>query len=236
MPGAAIMRVVSDGTIALYASHVSLVPHALAEAPQVPTGDVLVARADYGHLASRFPTRTEALGRVVEAACCTLAMGRTPVFLGSVMGKSQEVIRALSDARVLVEAHRSICEVNRGYRELGFNPGIAPQYRGSPRSGHALVLPETMRFGTAVTGLKNAKLYWLSGRSLVPEVLARMQVDEGIPLTGHLDAPGLERLVELTGVKRVVTVGHGAEEFAERIRLRGFEAQALHREVQLSMF
>jgi hypothetical protein len=61
-------------------------------------------------------------------------------------------------------------------------------------------------------------------------------VDEGIPLTGHLDPDGLLALVEKTGVTRVITVGHGAEAVAARIRGRGVEAVAMQSEVQLLMF
>ncbi len=236
MPGASILRVATQGTTVLYASHVALQPHPMAEAAQVPKGDVLVLRADYGSLDRSFPTRADALAQVVDTARRTLVTGRTPVFLGSLMGKSQEVVRALVDGGVPVLVHRAVAAVNQQYRLLGFEPGAARQFRGAPRHDHALVLPETLRFKRTVTGLKRARLVWLSGRSLMPDVLARMHVDEGIPLTGHLDPAGLLALIERTGAARVVTVGHGAEGIAQRIREAGIEASALHAEVQLMLF
>lgn len=236
MPGAAILRVAIDGAVVLYASHVAQQAHAMAEAPQVPTGDVLVVRADYGHLGRSFPARTAALEQVVDVARRSLESGRSPVFLGSVMGKSQEVVRALTAAGVPVMVHRSIAAVNRAYRDLGFDPGRAHQFRGVVRNDHALVMPETLRFRRSVEGIKGVRLIWLSGRALMPEVLARMRVDEGIPLTGHLDPAGLERLVRMTGARRLYTVGHGAETVAASARRRGIEAQALHGEVQLALF
>ncbi len=236
MPGAAIVRVATHGTTVLYASQVALRAHAMAEVAQVPKGDVLVIRADYGHLEQAFPERADALARVVDVARRTLAGGNTPVFLGSLMGKSQEVVRALTKAGVPVLVHRSIAAVNQQYRVMGFDPGAARQFRGAPRHDHALVLPEVLRFKRTVTGLERVRLVWLSGRSLMPDVLARMRVDEGIPLTGHLDPAGLLALVEKTGVTRVIAVGHGAEAVAGRIRARGVEAVAMQSEVQLLMF
>jgi putative mRNA 3-end processing factor len=237
MPGSSIVRVRVGDTVVLYASHVALKPHPMAEATQVPPGDVLVLRADYGHLeGGRLPPRAEALARVVETARATLSAGRTPVFLGSAMGKAQEVVRALNDAGVPVQVHRSVAAIDRAYRDLGFDPGPARQFRGAPRGDAALVLPETLRFRRTVQALKRARLVWLSGRAAVPEVLARMRVDEGIPLTGHLDAPGLERLVQKTGALRVYTVGHGAGSLAIRLRRHGIEATVLSAEVQLDLF
>ncbi len=236
MPGAAILRLATEGGVLAYASHVAMQPHALAEVPQVPKCDVLVVRADYGHLAVRLPPRNEALARVVDVARQALQAGRTPVFLGSLMGKSQEVVRALVDAGVPVKVHRTVAAVDGAYRALGFDPGAARQFRGGSAPGCALVLPETLRFRRTVQEVPRRHLVWLSGRALMPEVLARMQVDEGIPLTGHLDPCGIESLVERSGATRVVTVGHGAEAVAERARRRGLEALALHDEIQLSMF
>jgi len=236
MPGAAILRVSAHGTTVVYASHVALDPHPMAEVARIPKGDVLVVRTDHGHADGPVPKRAEALAQVVEVARRTLSSGRIPVFLVALMGQSQEVVRALVDAGVPVLVHRAVAAVNREYRVLGYEPGLVRQFRGVPPEDHALVLPETLRFGSVVTQLDKAHLVWLSGQSIKPALQERMRVDESIALTGHLDPDGIMSLIEKTGVTSVVTVGQGADEVAMLVRRSGVEASALQAEVQLQMF
>lgn len=235
-PGSAQLLVEGAGDPFLYAAHVSLRPHPMAEPPQFLQVPTLVLRTPYGDPRFALPAREEALGRVVERARELLAAGRVPVFLASVVGKAPEVTRALSDAGIPVAVHRSIHRVCRQYRALGFDPGRVVQFRGGARYDQAIVWPEGLRGSRAIAGLRRATVIWLSGLAAVPDAVARVHADEGIPLTGHLDPAGLERFVELTGARRVFTVGRWSEAFAARLSRRGVEAVPLHREVQLSLF
>ena len=97
-PGSAQLLVEGAGDPFLYAAHVSLRPHPMAEPPQFLQVPTLVLRTPYGDPRFALPAREEALGRVVERARELLAAGRVPVFLASVVGKAPEVTRALSDA------------------------------------------------------------------------------------------------------------------------------------------
>ncbi|MBM4395984.1 MAG: hypothetical protein FJ087_09865 [Deltaproteobacteria bacterium] len=236
MPGSAQVVIEADRGTALYASNVCLEPHGLAEPFQVAGADVLVLKAAYGRPSFVFPPRAEALARVVERARETIAAGRTPVFLTSPIGKAQEAVRALAQAGLDVAVHKSIAGFNRAYCQLGFDTGRSTTFRGRPPAGGALVFPDRERVSQAIRKLKNARLFWLSGRAVVPDVLARMRVDEGIPLAGHLDHPSLMRFVERTRAKRVYAVGVWAGEFAQDLRGAGVEAHALHGETQLTLF
>lgn len=237
LPGAAQLRVQGAGEPFLYAAHVSLRAHRMAEPPLFVKTPTLVLRTPYGDPRFAFPQREEALALVVDRARTLLGAGRVPVFLASAVGKAQEVTRALSDAGVPVAVHRSIHAVCRQYRALGFEPGRVSQFRGGARHDQAIVWPEGMRGARAIAGLKpKATLVWLSGLALAPEAVATMRVDEAIPLTGHLDSQGLELFVERIEAQRVFTVGHWSESFAATLSRRGVQAQPLHREVQLSLF
>lgn len=236
LPGSSLVFVEAPGGTVLYAGHASLESHALAEPIEVPRARTLVLRTAYGRPEFRFPPRAEALERLVTRARETLAVGDTPVFLGSPMGKAQEIIAALSAAGVPVCVHRTIARVDRTYRNLGFDPGRATTFRGSPRRDSALVFPDRLRSSLAIRGLKRARIFWASGLARVPEAVARMKVDEAIPLAGHLDFDGLVRLVERVDPERTFTVGRWASAFAAHLRACGRAASALHGEEQLTLF
>jgi putative mRNA 3-end processing factor len=236
MPGAAQALIESDGGTALYASNAMLDPHPMAEAPQFAHADVLVVKAAYGRPAFAFPPRAAALAQVVDRARATLSKGFTPVFLCSPIGKAQEVVRALTDAKVPVCVPRSVAAIDRAYHQVGVDPGRTTVFKGAAPRDSALVFPDRMRSRPAIQKLKRARLFWLSGRAAIPDVLARMRVDEGILLAGHLDHLGLLKFVERTKASRVYTVGAWAEDFAATLRARGIEASSLYKEEQLALF
>ncbi len=236
IPGSAQVLVESDRGTLLYASNLCLEAHPLAEPLQFAHAETLVLKTAYGTPAFAFPPRAEARARIVEAASRTIAEGAVPVFLASPVGKSQEVVRCLTDAGLPVVVHPSVARVDRVYRSFGFDPGPARVFKGSPRRDSALVFPEHLRSSPTIRRLKRARLFWVSGLARAPEALARMRVEEGIPLAGHLDFVGLMHFVEVTRPRRVFTVGTWAEDFAAALRGQGVEAAALYREAQLSLF
>lgn len=236
MPGSAQILVECDRGTVLYANNVCLEPHPLAEPLQFAHAETLVLKTTYGRPDFAFPSREEAKARIVEAASRAIASGATPVFLVSPVGKAQEVVRCLTDEGVPVVVHSSIARVNRVYRSLGFDPGPARVFKGSPRHGSAMVFPEHLRTSPSIRRLKRARLFWVSGLAQAKDALARMRVEEGIPLAGHLDFAGLMHFVEVTRCRRVFTVGTWAEEFAASLRAKGIETTAFYREAQLSLF
>jgi len=235
MPGSAQILVESDSGTSLYVNNASLEERALAEPPQFTTADTLVIRAAYGRPDFVFPTWEDALDRIVTMAREVISCGEQPVFLCSPLGKAQEIVRCLLNEGINVTAHRSIARFNKAYRDMGFDPGVAHVFKGSPRYDQALVYPDHLRFSPAIRSLKGARLVWVSGLAKVPDALATMKVDDGIPLAGHLDYAGLLHVVEITRARRVFTVGGWAEEFADSLRNKGMDAMALYEDDQLTL-
>jgi len=236
MPGSAQLLIETAGGTVLYASNLVFENHPLAEPIQFARADTLVLKTAYGRPDFAFPARSDAKAHLREVARRCLASAATPVFLTSAIGKAQEVVRALTDGGIPVTVHRSIARFNAAYRALGFDPGPARVFRGSPRHDSAVVFPEPLRTSPAIRRMRSARLFWVSGRAQARDALERMRVEEGIPLAGHLDFDGLMRFVEIVRASRVFTVGAWAEEFAQSLRKRGVEASALFRETQLSLF
>lgn len=236
MPGSAQLLVESDQGSTLFVNHMSFEEHPLAEKAQFATADNLVLRVAYGRPDFSFPPFSEVLDQIVDRASDSLGRDETPVFLCSPLGKAQEVVRCLIQAGLNVSVHRNIARFNKAYRGLGVDPGKARVFKGSPRFDEVLVYPERLRFSPAIRRLRHARLFWVSGLSRAPDALARVKVDEGIPLAGHLDHAGLQHFVEISKASRVFTVGGWALEFAEHLRRKGVEAVALQKDAQLSLF
>jgi len=236
MPGSAQVLVESGGMRTLYACNMSLEAHEMAVAPQFVETDTLVLKAAYGSPIFAFPSREEVRALLVKRAQEVLSTGGTPVFLCSPAGKAQEVVQALMESGLDVCVHRQIARINKAYRTLGFDPGPARACKGDVKGGECVIFPERLRHSVILKRLKKAHLIWLSGRSMIPDVLSRLRLEEGIPLAGHLDHAGLIEYVERTKASKIYTTGVWAEEFAADLRRRGHEALALHREEQLSLF
>ena len=236
MPGSAQVLVESGGMRTLYACNMSLQAHEMAEAPQFVETDTLVLKAAYGSPLFVFPSREDIRNRMVTRAREVLGRGGTPVFLCSPAGKAQEVVQALMESGLDVCVHRQIARIDKAYRVLGFDPGPARVCKGDVKVGECVVFPERLRHSVILKRLKKAHLIWLSGRAVLPDVLSKLRLDEGIPLAGHLDHAGLIEYVERTKARMIYTTGVWAEEFAADLRQRGHEASALHREAQLSLF
>lgn len=236
MPGSAQILIESDKSTLLYANNLSLEAHPLAEPLQIKKADTLVVRSVYGCKDFAFPPRAQAYAQVVEIAKKALEGDCNPVFLVSPLGKAQEVIRCLTEGGFCVIVHRSIAKYNRAYRNMGFEVGKAKIFKGGVRPGEVLVFPEVLYSSPAIRRLKRPWLVWVSGLAAASPFLAKMRVDEGIPLSGHLDFAGLLRYVEEVAPRRVVAVGPNARDFALALGKEGLEATVVSEEEQLSLF
>ena len=101
--GSAQLRVIrGDGHRSPTAGDINLAASATAEPLQVAECDTLVLESTFGHPALPLPAQGGGAGRHrALRAAQTLERDATPVLLGYSLGKSQEVIRALTRSRAL---------------------------------------------------------------------------------------------------------------------------------------
>jgi putative mRNA 3-end processing factor len=194
-----------------------------------------VIETTFGHPRYRFPPREETHEAIRQFARQALNDGVTPVFLAYTLGKSQEVMRLLSDSGFAVVAHTSIAEIADLYSELGCS---LPHRRfdGEMKKGEVLVFPTQLAQGRAIGKLTSVRTAVLTGWALDPGATYRSGTDAAFPLSDHADFEGLLDYVKKTGAKKVLTVHGFAAEFAACLRDRGFDAQPLVAPKQMELF
>ena len=193
--------------------------------PATPVhADTLVTESTFGRPDQRLPPAETVRLELAEFAHECLEMDITPVFLAYALGKAQEVMAILVEAGVPIAAHGAVWNLCRVYRSCGH---AFPRSRKLGRGGRrraALVVPPRFRKTPEVMQHEPLRIAAVTGwgdRALQPGV------ERSFPLSDHSDFGGLVRLVEQVAPQKVYTIHGYAREFAEQLRARGFDAEAV---------
>lgn len=236
MLGSAQLRVVlPDGTRVVYTGDLNVAPSLTAEPAQVAECDILILESTFGHPRYSFPPRERTFDRVAEWCRAKLGAGITPVLFAYAMGKSQEVIKALSRRGLKMCAHGSIHEICALYSELGM-PLSVRRFDGTLEQGEVLMVPPHLARSTSVTRLRRATAVLTGWAVDGPVTRKRHGADEAFPISDHADHAALIRYAKATGATEVITHHGFAEELAEALRGEGLIARAAHRPLQLGLF
>ena len=235
--GSAQLRVIrSDGTRVTYTGDLNLEASSTAEPAQVAECDTLVLESTFGHPRYRFPPKAEVLEAIEAFARSTLERGATPVLLGYSLGKSQEVIRALTSRGHSVVAHASVCAVAEVYRSLGVEVGAVRRFDGTWLPGEVGVFPPHVWKFERILRPWPRRTAILTGWAIDGGTARRYGADEAFPLSDHADFEGLISYARSTGASEVLTHHGFAEELARALRDRGIEARPLGTVRQLDLF
>jgi putative mRNA 3-end processing factor len=235
--GSAQIRVIrEDGLRVVYTGDLNLVPSLTAEATEIPECDVLVIESTFGHPRYRFPPKEEVLETVVRWIGEVQARGEWPILLGYPLGKSQEVIRHLSDRGFSICAHRSIHELSRIYEELGTKVGNVRRFEGELRPGEVgFFPPHAVRKG-ALAQLGRTRRAVLTGWAVDPGVARRYGADDAFCISDHADCASLIAYAKTTGAEEIICVHGFTEELAEAMRAAGLDARKVGERQQLDLF
>jgi putative mRNA 3-end processing factor len=235
--GSAQLRVIRrDGQRVTYSGDLNLASSATAEPLQIAECDTLVLESTFGHPRYRFPPKEEVLGGIERFVCQTLERDATPVLLGYSLGKSQEVIRALTARGHAVVAHASVCAVSDVYRSLGVDVGPVRRFDGSWLPGEVGVFPPHIWKFERLLRPWPRRTAVLTGWAVDGDAGRRYGADEAFPLSDHADFEGLLSYARSTGAREVLTHHGFAEELATALRARGIEARPLGTVRQLELF
>ncbi len=222
------------GTL-LYTGDFKLRPGRSAEKCATPQADVLIMETTFGRPHYVFPP-TESVLRDIAGFCQNcLDDGETPVLFGYSLGKSQELLCGLADARLPVMLAPPVLRLTRVYEELGM---IFPSYREfnvTDLPGHVVICPPQTNNSTFLKKIPRKRTAVITGWAMDPGAIYRYQCDAAFPLSDHADYPDLLRFVEAVQPKRVLTLHGFAQEFALTLRERGIEAWAIGEANQLEL-
>jgi Cft2 family RNA processing exonuclease len=205
---------------------------------------VLVMESTYGLPFFRFPPRETVVSQLLEVVDRALREGRQPIVMGYSLGKSQEIVRILTDAGQRVTVHGAVFHNNQAYERLGVPLGTYRKYAFEDFHGPAaldlrergvLVAPPQVARAGFVTRFDKPCRVMMSGWGLMKNAIYRYGVDHALPLSDHADFDELLELVERVGPRKIYTV-HGYREFAETLRGKGLDAQCAKKDPQLNLF
>src|SRR5512138_3008139 len=162
--GSAQIRVTRAGVALGYTGDLCMEPTHAAEPAQVMACDVLVVESTFGHPRYVFPPKEETLGKVRAFVDRALAEGDTPVLLGYALGKSQEIVKFLSDAGYPCAVHPVVHAVNRVYEAHGVSfPNVRPLPPEGPAPGEVVVAPPHLCRSPAMRGVRRRRTAILDG-------------------------------------------------------------------------
>ncbi len=218
----------------LYTGDFKLRPSLAAETCATPRADVLIMETTFGLPRYVFPPDAEVIAQLVAFCLKAIAEGSTPVLLCYSLGKSQEVLRAISGAQLPVMLHADTLRLTRIYERLGVVFPPHREFDARELAGHVVICPPHAQ--GLLSRIPAARTAAITGWAIDSGAIYRLRCHAAFPLSDHADFSDLLRFVELVRPKRVFTLHGFAREFASTLRARGLDALALGHANQLDLW
>ncbi|MEO7167390.1 MAG: ATP-dependent DNA ligase [Chthoniobacterales bacterium] len=233
--GSAQLFLETDAGSLLYTGDFKLRPGRSAEATEWQQADTLIMETTYGLPRYRLPPTELVVQQIVAFCREALEEGATPVLLGYSLGKAQEILCALAEARLQPMLHGAVFRMTQIYEQFGQTFCEYERYNADAVAGKVLVCPPSANRSRMLEKIPNKRVAMISGWAVDPNAVYRYQVDAAFALSDHADYDDLLRYVELVQPKRVLTLHGFAAEFARDLRERGIEAWPLGVQNQLEL-
>jgi len=225
--GSSQIHLAADHGSLLYTGDFKLRGSLAAETCATPRADVLIMETTFGLPRYVFPPEAEVIAGIIAFCQEAIAAGSTPVLLCYSLGKSQEVLRALAPAGLPVMLHEQTFFLTGIHEQLGVS---FPPYRtfdAREVGGHVVICPPHAGRGGLLARIPAPRTAVITGWAIDPGAIYRYQCHAAFPLSDHADFNDLVRFVELVQPRRVLTLHGFAREFAQALRVRGWDALAL---------
>ena len=224
----------SWGTL-LYTGDFKLRPGHSAERCATPRADVLIMETTFGRPHYVFPPTGQVLRDIAAFCHGCVDDGDTAVLYGYSLGKSQELLCGLAEAKLPVMLHPQTLRLTRIYEELGLTFPPYREFNASEVAGQVVICPPQLHHSTFLKTIPRKRCAMITGWAMDPGAIYRYQCDAAFPLSDHADFPDLLRFVEAVQPKRVLTLHGFAQDFARTLRERGIEAWAIGEDNQLEL-
>jgi len=206
-----------------------------AEPCEPKRADILIMETTFGRPQYIFPPTDAILRGIVRFCREALDNEETPVLLGYSLGKSQEVLCCLADAKLPLMLHGSVWKLTRIYEQFGqCFPAYEP-YDARAARGKVLICPPNVANSAMVRNLGKVRTAILTGWAVDPNSRYRYQCDAAFPLSDHADFNELIEFVKRVQPKKVYTLHGFAADFAQTLRTLGYDAQALSQDEQFAL-
>ena len=217
----------------LYTGDFKLRPGRSAEPCATPRAELLIMETTFGRPHYVFPPTEVVMAEIAAFCHGCIADGETPVLFGYSLGKSQELLCGLAEARLPVMLHPQTLRLALIYEELGI---VFPPYREfalTDLAGHVVICPPQANSSDFLRQIPLRRTAMITGWALDAGTIYRHQCNAAFPLSDHADFPDLLRFVDAVRPRLVLTLHGFAQDFARTLRARGIEAWAIGRENQL---
>lgn len=197
--------------------------------------DAICIDASFGRPGLSLPPRQHILAELRAFVRTTMAGDHPPVLLVSAPGTVAALAADLAHAGIPVRAHpRFAGELSRLHDIHPAIPAIARVARKGSKSdkgqliaGEVVLWPSDARHAAGLQAVPKSCVALVSASAVEAEVVARVEAEQGFPLT-HLPSHGeILAAIETSGAREVALYQAGAEELAEDLRGRGFDAYTL---------
>lgn len=223
--GAAQLLIEWRGERVVYTGDIKLRPPICGETTQIIPCDRLIIESTFGLPIYRFLDREVAKERIVSFAAECFADKLVPVFIGYPLGRGQEIVHVLCQARIPTTVHGAISRLMPVYEEAGYAfHGWRPYVARDPNPGAMVVVPG-FRAWIEASG-RDFRLAYVSGWAALDNARSRAGAEELIPYSDHADYQELLAIVEGSGAREVDVVHGYTETLAHILRSRGIEARA----------
>lgn len=222
--GAAQLLVEHRGERLVYTGDIKLRPPLCGCATETVACDHLIIESTFGLPIFHFLETEQARRRIAGFARECLDEQTTPVFLGSTLGRGQEMVHVLSEAGIPVSVHGAIVHYLPLYEAAGYPVQWEP-YDAESTKGTAVVVTPGLRDQLEASA-RNLRFAYVSGWAALANARLGARAEHLIPYSDHGDFQELISMVQSSGARRVDVVHGYAEAFARILRQTGCDARA----------
>jgi len=186
--------------------------------------DILIIESTFGMPYYEFPEKEETIKEIIDWAEECFSKGKKPALLAYALGKSQELIKGLSE-KISIAASRKIYDFCRNYNALGADLGeYASMDNVGKDSDYLFLFPPS--FSKEVQSKEYEKAV-ASGWAAHEETKFRFGASRGFVFSDHCDFYSLLEYANKASPQAIYTLHGYAEEFAQELRKRDFYAEPL---------
>lgn len=233
--GSAMLFIEAEGQSLLYTGDFKLRRGLSAEPCEPRAADILIMETTYGRPHYRFPPTEDVMRAVIRFCQEALDNDETAVLLGYSLGKSQELLCSLGDAKLPIALHGTVYKLTQIYEQFGQCFPKYERYDPASARGKVLLCPPSITNSAMLRNLGKTHVAVLTGWAVDANCRYRYQADAAFPLSDHADFADLIELAKRVAPKKVYTLHGFAADFARTLRAQGFDAQALSEDEQMAL-